>query len=405
VRPGLRGALVAVTLAVVAAAYAVAVVLLMRTIVPTGLDLPTVEVDSTFGTGVVDDARDFERITRLFFVLGELTVLVVLGLYAWLGPRLTRESAAGRVGTGMLLGMLGLGILWLAQVPFGVLDLWWQRKHDLVETGYLEWIVTSWLSLGGEFLFICFAILIVMALAGLLRNRWWILGGPAFVGLAALFTFTLPYLTPDLRPAGPKIRAEARELAAIQGTAPVRVDVQRVREVTSAPNAAAMGLGPTRRVVLWDTLLDGRLKHGEVRVVLAHELGHVWHDHIWKALAWLALFIFPWAWLVARVTRSSGGMGEAAAIPLAVLTLVVVGLVSAPFQNAVSRRYEAEADWSALAATRDAASGKQLFERFQHTSLAEPNPPTWVYLWLGTHPTIAQRIAMVEAWQRRQTSR
>ena len=154
-----------------------------------------------------------------------------------------------------------------------------------------------------------------------------------------------------------------------------------------------------------DTLLDGRLKHGEVRVVLAHELGHVRHDHIWKALAWLALFIFPGAWLVARVTRRNGGMEEAAAIPLAVLTLVVVGLVSAPFQNEVSRRYEAEADWSALEATKDAASGKKLFEGFQKTSLAEPNPPTWAYLWLGTHPTLAQRLAMVEAWQRRQSPR
>ncbi len=135
--------------------------------------------------------------------------------------------------------------------------------------------------------------------------------------------------------------------------------------------------------------------------MLAHEFGHIWHRHIWRALLWFALFAFPIAWLVARVTRRSGGMGEAAAIPLAVLTIVVVGLLTAPFQNAVSRRYEAEADWSALRATRDPAAGAKLFEDFQRTSLAEPNPPTWAYLWLGTHPTIAQRLAMVEAWRAR----
>jgi STE24 endopeptidase len=89
-------------------------------------------------------------------------------------------------------------------------------------------------------------------------------------------------------------------------------------------------------------------------------------------------------------------------VPLAVLTLVVVGLVAAPFENLVSRRYEAEADWSALNATRDAASGAKLFERFQRTSLADPNPPTWVYVLLENHPTLAQRIAMAEAWKRRQ---
>jgi STE24 endopeptidase len=96
-------------------------------------------------------------------------------------------------------------------------------------------------------------------------------------------------------------------------------------------------------------------------------------------------------------------MGEAASIPLAVLTLVVVGLVAAPFENLVSRRYEAEADWSALNATRDTASGRKLFERFERTSLAEPNPPTWAYLLLENHPTLAQRLAMVEAWKQRRT--
>ena len=398
-RLGRRGALVAVVLAIVAAAYAVAVVLLMRTIVPTGLDLPTVEVDSTFGTGVVDDARDFERITRLFFVLGELTVLVVLGLYAWLGPRLTRESAAGRIGTGMLLGMLGLGILWLAQVPFGVLDLWWQRRHDLVETGYLEWIVTSWLSLGGEFLFISFAILIVMALAGLLRDRWWIPGGPAFVGLAALFAFTLPYLTPDLRPASPQIRAEARELAAVQGTAPVRVDVQRVREVTSAPNAAAMGLGPTRRVVLWDTLLDGRFADDEITVVVAHEIGHLARGHIWKSIAWYAAFALPGAFLIAWLTRRRGGMYRPEAVPLGLFVLVVLSLLALPFQNLVTRHLEREADWAALEATRDPSAAERLFEGFAETSLADPSPPTWAYVLMDTHPTLAQRVAMARAWR------
>jgi Zn-dependent protease with chaperone function len=394
-----RALLAALAIAAVAAAYAVGVTILLRTIVPAGLDLPPIEVERAFGADVVDEARDFERITRLFFVLGELTVLVVLGLYAWLGPRLMRESAAGRIGTGMLLGMLGLGILWLAQAPFDVLDLWWQRKHDLVETGYLEWIVTSWLSLGGEFLFISFAILIVMALAGLLRDRWWLLGGPAFVGLAALFAFTLPYLTPDLRPASPQIRAEARDLAETQGTAPVRVDVQRVREVTSAPNAAAMGLGPTRRVVLWDTILDGRFSDDEITVVVAHEIGHLARGHIWKSIAWYAAFALPGAFLIAWLTRRRGGMYRPEAVPLGLFVLVVLSFLALPFQNLITRHLEREADWAALEATRDPADAEGLFERFAETSFADPSPPTWAYVLMDTHPTLEQRVAMARAWR------
>jgi STE24 endopeptidase len=403
VRVGRRGALFAAALAVVAAAYAVAVVFLVDTSVPSGLELPEVDVEEAFGAETVEEARDFERITRLFFLLGEATVLIVLGLYAWLGPRLTRESAAGRIGTGMLLGMLGLGILWLAQVPVGVLDLWWQRKHDLIEIGYVEWIIGSWLALGGEFLFICLALLIVMALAGWLRDRWWILGGPVFVGLVALFAFVLPYLTPGLEPASRELRTEARVFAQRQDTEPVRVDVESVREVTSAPNAAAMGLGPTKRIVLWDTLLDGRFEDDEVSVVLAHEVGHHARGHIWKSIAWYALFALPGAFLIAWLTRRRGGMYRPEAVPLGLFVLVALSFLALPLQNVITRHLEHEADWQALEATRDPAGAEGLFVGFAETSFGDPSPPTWAYLLMDTHPTLAQRVSMARAWRERET--
>jgi STE24 endopeptidase len=398
-----RGALHAVVLAGVAATYAVAVYFLAQTSVPSGLDLPAVDVEEAFGAAVVEEARDFERVTRWLFVLGEVTVLAVLGFYAWFGPRLTRESAAGRIGTGMLLGMLGLGILWFAQVPVGLLDLWWQRRHDLVETGYAEWILGSWLALGGEFLFICLALLIVMALAGRLRDRWWIVGGPVFVGLVALFAFVLPYLTPGLEPAGRALRSEARVYAERQDTEPVPVDVESVREVTSAPNAAAMGLGPTKRIVLWDTLLDGRFSDGEVSVVLAHEVGHHARNHIAKSIAWYALFAIPGAFLIAWLTRRRGGMARPEAVPLGLFVLVALSLLALPLQNVITRHLEREADWQALGATEDPAAAEGLFERFAVTSLGDPSPPTWAYILMDTHPTLAQRVSMARAWRERET--
>jgi STE24 endopeptidase len=108
--------------------------------------------------------------------------------------------------------------------------------------------------------------------------------------------------------------------------------------------------------------------------------------------------VVPLLWLVTVITRRRGGIANPGALPFALLALTVLNLLAAPFVNAVSRRYEAEADWSALKATRDPTSARKLFVNFQRTSLQQPNPPTWDYLWLETHPTIAQRIAMVEAW-------
>ena len=80
----------------------------------------------------------YEAFLRVDQLLATLATLVALGLYAARGARFARESAAGRIGTGMLLGMLGLGFVWLAQFPFGLAALWWERKHDISNQGYVS---------------------------------------------------------------------------------------------------------------------------------------------------------------------------------------------------------------------------------------------------------------------------
>ena len=134
-------------------------------------------------------------------------------------------------------------------------------------------------------------------------------------------------------------------------------------DFTSAPNAYAVGFGPTRRIVFWNTLLDGRFGDDEVRVVLAHELGHHSRNHIPKAIGWYALFALPGAWLIAVAAR-----GAAAAWPTRrrcrspCSSLVVLGLLSTPVYNLVSRHMEEEADWMALETTRDPAAARRSSE-------------------------------------------
>ena len=129
-----------------------------------------------------------------------------------------RESAAGRVGTGMLLGMLGFAVVWLAELPFGLAAVWWQRDHGVSHQGYLEWILESFLGLGGTFVFVAAALAIAMGLAGPLRRWWWVAAAPIFVGLALLFTFVSPYLVPDTSPLHEPQLAEARALERRRGS-------------------------------------------------------------------------------------------------------------------------------------------------------------------------------------------
>jgi len=220
-----------------------------------------------------------------------------------------------------------------------------------------------------------------------------------FVGLAALFAFVGPYLTPGLERPDARYAADARTLARTEALPAVPLRVEEVREFTSAPNAYAFGLGESRRVVLWDTLAEGGFSRREVRSVIAHELGHHAHDHIAKRIGWFALLALPAALAVAIATRRRG-LADPSAVPVALFVVVVLVLLSTPLQSAASRRYEAEADWAALEATRDPRAMETLHRRFTDEGLADPDPPGWFAFLFGSHPSGLDRVAMARAWAR-----
>jgi STE24 endopeptidase len=384
------------------AGWVVAAVALSRTSVPGGLVLPKVDVDAVFGAELVARAERYRRFLYVDWLLSEAALLVTLAVYAKRGARLARESAAGPIGTGMLLGMLGLGLAWLVRVPFSVAALWWQRRHGLSSQGYADVVLDGWLALAGTFVGLSVALLVVMALARRLGSWWWLPGSLVLAAVATSLVVVQPYLAPGLEPVGnPRVERAYERFRIDQGVGDVPLRIESVSGSTTLANAYAFGLGPSRRVVLWDTLLDGRFTDREVDVVLAHELGHHAGNHIPKAIGWFTLFALPGAFLLMLATRRRGGMGEPAAVPLALLVVAVLQLVATPAQSLVSRRMEAEADWRALQTTHAPAAARGLFRELAATSLGDPSPPRWAQLLFGTHPTLADRVAMADAWAAR----
>jgi Zn-dependent protease with chaperone function len=394
--------LTAFAVAAGAAVWLLAAHALWQSSVPSNLKLPHVPADTLFDGHYLSSSRSYELFLTILALLAEIAVIVVLVLYARHGQALMRESAAGPIGTGMLLGMLGFALVWLVEVPFRLLAVWWERKHGVSHEGYVTSVLTGFLGLGGTFVFVSFGLLIVMGLARVSRRRWWLLASPAFAALALLSAFVSPYLLSRTTPLRePQRVSEVRSLASREGLHGVRAEVQDVERFTTAPNAEAVGFGASRRLVLWDTLLDGRFDRREVRVVIAHELGHIAHKHVLKRVGWLLLFLLPASALVALATARLGGLGRPEAVPLALLIFIVLQLAASPLMNLVSRHEEAEADWSALKATGDTAAARSLFVRLARTSHADPDPPAWSYVLFADHPTIVQRVAMVDACQAR----
>jgi STE24 endopeptidase len=391
------------TLAVAAlAVWTLAVTFLWRTNVPADLSLPSLDAREVFGARAVRAGVRFDRFFELEWALATVASLATLVVLARRGPRLARSLGLGPVNAGIVTAVLVAVVLWAVSLPFDLAASWWSRRHGILQE---SWATIVFSPLGGLYratVVTTLVFAVVLLLARRLARTWWIAAAGIVLVLALALQFVFPYVqrigTHPVR--SQKLAAQIRALEQREHVGRPTIRVVPMHETTTAANAFAVGLGPSRSVFIWDTMLDGRFSPREVRFVLAHELGHLARWHIWKGIAWGALIGVPILALVAFVTGRRGGLRRPENVPLALLTLAVAGIVVTPFANAVSRRYEAEADWMALNATRDPAAARGLFKGFVTTDLQNPDPPGWVHVFLEDHPNALVRVEQAEAWRR-----
>ena len=388
------------TLAVAAAVWALAAAALWRTKVPADLPLPSLDQSSVFGAHAVRVGVRYERFVDYDWLLGTLAGIGTLVVLVRRGPRLARSLGLRPVNAGIITGVVATTILWAVSLPFDIAAAWWSRRHGISKDSWGSIVFSPWGGLLGK----TFGIVILLALLLLLARRfarsWWIPGAASVFTLAVLLQLLLPYAnrigTHPVR--SPSLAAEIERLKAREHAGHPVVRVEPVRGSTTAANAYAIGIGPSRSVFLWDTLLDGRFTRREVRFVAGHELAHLARRHLWKGLGWGALFEVPILAGAAYATGRRGGLRNPGTVPLALLTITVLQLALTPLQNAVSRRYEAEADWIGLEGTRDPAAARGLFKEFVRTDLQNPDPPGWVHVFLDDHPTPLNRVEQADAW-------
>jgi STE24 endopeptidase len=261
-------------------------------------------------------------------------------------------------------------------------------------------------SLGVRVVLVSVGVVGVLWLAGRLGRRWWLAGGPALAAAGVVVALLQPVavepLTNRFEPLPDRaLAADVRELARREGVRVDQVEVADASRRTTAENAYVTGLGPTKHVVFYDTALDGSLGRPELRSLAAHELGHVAAHHLWKGVAWFALLAIPGVGILALVLRRAGDAADPTLVPLGLLVALVLVVVTLPLTNAVSRRYEAEADWKALTSTGDPRAAIGLDRRLALSGLVDPGPPTWATVWLATHPAVIHRIGMACAFAER----
>ena len=226
---------------------------------------------------------------------------------------------------------------------------------------------------------------------------------------AALLVLLLSFVAPIVlepvfnrfRPLGDSALRHAVLALAGRSGVPVReVLVADASRRTTKLNAYVSGLGATRRVVLFDTLVE-KASEPEVLTVVAHELGHRRYRHVALgtaiAMAGAAGYVVVlWGLLSSQAVLDSldaSGPGDATVAAFALLVGSLLGLVAAPFHAAVSRRWEYACDRFALEQTGDLGAFELAFGQLSESNLPDSAPPRLAYLWLFSHPTVPERVA------------
>ncbi len=235
---------------------------------------------------------------------------------------------------------------------------------------------------------------------------WWFWAGAAQFGISVVLANLVPvWILPlfyKMTPLADEELAQRLMRLAQQANTRVRgVFVLDFSRKTTAANAALMGWGNTRRIVLADTLL-ANYTPDEVEVILAHELAHHVHGDIWKGLlvsavgTWGGLWVAAQflAWAVARWSFS--GVDDLAAFPLLAAALGLFGLITMPVSNAYSRWRESLADRYALQSTGNGQAFLSGMARLANQNLSEVEPPRWAVWLLYDHPPIGERLRVGE---------
>jgi STE24 endopeptidase len=380
----------------------------MSPLYPTPLDSTPVSLDPERQK----EAKAYALIShRLFAVEVALSALYTA---AWLGLgwsiRLKAILAGLTTSVWLLVG--GFGLVFGAAYYLLGLPLSYYAGFVLPHRFHLSTqTVTGWIGdqvkgvllmaiLGGTLLEIIYAVLRATP------DSWWLWVG----GLVLLVNIVLTQLSPVLIfplffkfvPLGQEQAELAERLTRLAERAGAHVsgvfkfDMSRQ---TKAANAAVVGLGNTRRIILGDTLLQ-EFTPDEIETVLAHELGHHVHRDIPLGIVVESVVTLGGLWLASLGLRWSvavlgfAGPADVAALPVLALVMGAYGLVTMPLGNAFSRWRERRADEYALSATGKAAAYAAALTRLANQNLSEVEPEFWVEFLLYSHPALGKRIAM-----------
>ena len=378
------------------------------------IDPLQVSEQSVMSPHQLERARDYAGGRRLLGLGALVAQGAVLVLLVARPPRramraLERAGRGRPTVTTALAGAAVILVVTASAVPFGALAHERAVDFGLSTQSWAGWVEDLLKSTGIAVLLGAAGAALFAALMRRFPRRWWVAGAGAVVAIEVLFVWLTPvvldpwFTRSDELPQG-RARTDVEELARRSGLDVGEVLVVDASRRTTAANAYVSGIGQTKRVVLYDTLLRD-FTPGQVRLVVAHEMGHVKHRDLAGGMLWVAI-VAPGAMFVIMLltrrwsARAGTEPGAAASIPPFALALALVAFATTTIGNQLSRAVEARADAYSLELTGEARQFESLERRLARVNLSDPDPPGILHFVFGTHPTVVERIGMGRAYER-----
>ena len=385
--------------------------------VPGGMPDP-VAASSVFSPTQIDRAEHFANWGRVW---SWSSLAVSLSVACWLGfsrrGRALAERVPGWWWVRIVLVVAALTVIGrVVTLPFAIALQRLRLDEGLATSSWSTWTADL---VKGELISIVMTSLALVAVLGCARvwpRLWPAIAGVGGAALVVAGSFVYPLVIEPVfndfhsLPDG-ELRTDVLALAKAEGVQVDDVLVADASRRTTTLNAYVSGIGATRRVVLYDNLVDGS-PHDEALSVVAHELGHARDGDVVTGTALGAAGAMVGVGLLALLlptarrkgardghcatSSTAAGLG-AGVVPRVLALAAIATLASAPIQNAVSRQLETRADVTALQTTKDPQAFAALQRRLALRSHADPTPPAWSQWWFGSHPTVLERIALARS--------
>jgi STE24 endopeptidase len=363
-------------------------------------------------------SEEFSTIKNLLFFLSTpyewlfYFLILIFGVSRAFERWAKGTTKVGFLQTAIYLFWLSL-VSYIAIFPLQFISYKVSTTYNISTQTFSMWMKDELTDFWVNFLLTFIIVSVLYALIKRFKKRWWLAAWALSVPFSIFMMFVQPVLIDplynDFYPLQDKeLEAQILDIASKANIPAENVFEVDMSEKTNALNAYVTGIGSNSRIVLWDTTLE-QLEDGEILFVMAHEMAHYVEKHIYIGIAIYIVLSFIGLYIAARlmnwiVSKYSDEMkisdvSNLSSLPLFLMITSMLMFAVSPFSNWISRYEETRADRYAIEMTQDKESAISSFQKLSKVGLSQVNPPLLVKIFRYGHPTMLERLNMLEEYE------